>query len=58
MDYDEHSSPLFKLLNIVKLCDLVSFHALSIYLSNFTMVYFPLPLITFSLRSTKAFTLN
>ena len=24
--FEEHSSPLFKLLNIVKLCDLVRFH--------------------------------
>ena len=39
-NFGEHSSPPFKFLNIVKLCDLVRFHTL-VFMLNFITVLLP-----------------
>ena len=56
-NFGEHSSPPFKLLNIVKLCDLVRFHTSVFMFKFYNSLLPPESLITFSLLS-KAFILT
>ena len=40
--FDKHSTWLFKLLKIIKLCDLVQLHIFQFLCSSFTTIYCPL----------------